>query len=339
MAYTITILPSEHTFVVEDGESILDSALRQGLAFPYGCRGGACGACKGKVVEGEVSYGDRTPMALSEFDKNAGMALFCLAKPEGDMVIEMKEITSSKEIQAKKLPCRVDKMEKLADDVMRLYLKLPQVERAQFFAGQYLDILLSDGRRRSFSMANPPHDDALIELHIRRVDGGEFTAHIFEKMKEKDLLRIEVPMGNFYLREDSDKPVIFMAGGTGFAPVKAMVEHAIAEKTDRKLYIYWGVRNKASLYLPDLPRQWAEQYDNITFIPVLSEPESSDGWDGRTGYVHQAIADDFESLAGHEVYACGPPVMIEAAQSTFSTRGLDMDDFYSDAFNFADDRQ
>ena len=284
-----------------------------------------------------MNYGDRQARALSAYDRENGMALFCLAMPEQDMVIEMKEISSAKEIQAKTLPCRVAKMEKLADDVMRIYLKLPEVERAQFLAGQYLDILLKDGRRRSFSIANPPHDDELIELHIRRVDGGEFTRHVFEEMKEKDLLRIELPLGSFYLREDSDKPIILMAGGTGFAPVKAIVEHAIAEEADRKIYIYWGARDVASLYLSSLAQSWADTHENIQFIPVLSDLAEGDAWTGRTGYVHQAIADDFESLAGFEVYACGPPVMIEAGQKMFASKGLSDDDFYADAFNFAED--
>jgi CDP-4-dehydro-6-deoxyglucose reductase len=337
MTYKIEIKPSGETFQVEGDENILDAALRQGYAFPYGCRGGACGACKGKVLEGEVDYGERQPMALSTYDKEQGQCLFCIAKPKQDMIIEMKTITSSKEIKAKTLPCRVAKMEKLADDVMRVYLKLPEVERAQFLAGQYLDILLKDGRRRSFSIANPPHDDELIELHIRLVEGGEYTKHVFEDMKEKDLLRIEVPLGNFYLREDSDKPIICMAGGTGFAPIKAIVEHAIAENTKRKIYVYWGVRDVSSLYLADLPQTWAEENPNIEFIPVLSEPAEGDNWQGRTGYVHQAIADDFDSLVGHEVYACGPPVMIDAAQPAFAAKGLSDDDFYADAFNFAED--
>ncbi|MDH5544809.1 MAG: CDP-6-deoxy-delta-3,4-glucoseen reductase [Gammaproteobacteria bacterium] len=337
MKYTIKVEPSGHVFEVNEGEKILDAALRQGFAFPYSCRGGACGSCKGKIVEGDVEYVDREPRALSEYDKQTGMALFCQARPTADMVIEMREISAAKDIQIKILPCRVSKMERLAHDVMRLYLKLPQVERVQFLAGQYLDILLPGGRRRSFSLANPPHDDELLELHIRRVEGGEYTQHIFEKMKEKDLLRIELPLGNFYLREDSGRPIILMAGGTGFAPIKAIIEHAIAEKTSRKIFLYWGVRDKASLYLPDLPQQWAAQHDNISFIPVLSEPKPEDSWQGRTGYVHQAIAEDFSDLSDYEIYACGPPVMIESGQTTFAGMGLKDDNFYSDAFNYAGD--
>jgi CDP-4-dehydro-6-deoxyglucose reductase len=337
MTHTIEIKPSGHTFQVEEGESILDAALRQGFAFPYGCRGGACGACKGKVLEGAVDYGAKTPMALSGYDKQNGMALFCIAQAEADMVIEMKEISSAKEIQARTLPCRVAKMERLADDVMRIFLKLPEVERAQFLAGQYLDILLKDGRRRSFSMANPPHNDELIELHIRHVDGGDFTRHVFEEMKEKDLLRIEIPLGNFYLREDSEKPIILMAGGTGFAPVKAIVEHAIAENTNRKIFVYWGARDVSSLYLANLAQSWADSNDNIEFVPVLSDLAEGQQWQGKTGFVHQAICDDFDSLTGYEVYACGPPVMVEAGQTAFAAKGLDDDDFYSDAFNYADD--
>ncbi len=338
MSHKVTIEPSGHEFVVETGENILDAALRQGFAFPYGCRGGACGSCKGKVVEGEVAYpGGELPMGLSEVDASVGMALFCRAEPVSDLVLEMREISAAKDIPVKILPCRVQKMERLAADVMRLYLKLPMTERLQFLAGQYLDILLGDGRRRSFSLANAPHDDALLELHIRRIENGHFTNFVFEEMQEKALLRMEGPLGSFFFREESDRPIVMMAGGTGFAPLKGMLEHAFSEGVKRPIHLYWGARDRASLYLAELPEQWAAEHDNFTFVPVLSEPAAEDAWQGRTGLVHEAVLQDFADLSGFDVYASGPPAMVDAGRREFGARGMEETHFYSDAFTFAED--
>jgi len=338
MSFKIILQPSGHEFEIEPEETILDAALRHGYAFSYGCRAGACGACKGKVVEGKFRYdGGEDPISLSANESTAGMCVFCQAYPESDMELEVKEITSSSEIEIKTLPTRIAKMEKLAPDVMRLFLKLPMMDRLQFLAGQYVDILLRDGRKRSFSIANAPHDDELLELHIRKVDNGVFTGRVFESMAEKEMLRIEGPLGSFSLNEKSDKPIIFVAGGTGFAPIKGMIEHAFAEQTKRKMTLYWGVRDLDSLYLAELPEQWAMGNDNFEFIPVLSEPKAADNWSGREGFVHDAIAADITSFGEHEVYASGPPAMIKAARESFFEKGLSEDAFYFDSFEFAKD--
>lgn len=338
MSYTVLVQPSGHTFSVEANETILDGALRHGFAFPYGCRNGACGSCKGKLLSGTVDHGPSLPPALSEDDIANGQALFCVARATSDISVEVREVGAAKDIPIKTLPCRLAKKERLAHDVIRIKLKLPATERLQFLAGQYIDILLKDGKRRSFSLANAPHDDELLELHIRHVVGGRFTDPLFSgEMQEKALLRLEGPLGSFFLREDSERPMIMLAGGTGFAPIKAIVEHAIAEEIHRPIHIYWGVRAKRDLYLAELPQQWAETHDNIHFTPVLSEPMEDDNWQGRTGFVHEAVLADFQDLSAYEVYACGPPVMISAAKTGFSTQGLDPDNFYSDAFEIAGD--
>ncbi len=338
MTYKITVQPSGHQFENEEDETILDAALRQGFAFAYGCRAGSCGACKGKVLEGNFHYdGDQEPLALSEYDKKNNACIFCQAIPDTDLTLEVKEISAAKDIVVKTLPTRVVKMEKLAPDVMRLYLKLPMIERMQFLAGQYLDILLKDGRRRSFSIANAPHDDEFLELHIRKIEGGMFTSFVFDEMQEKALLRIEGPLGTFFYREESDKPLIFMAGGTGFAPIKGILEHVFAEKIKRPIYFYWGARDKTSLYLSELVQSWESQYSNFNYIPVLSEPKADDNWQGRTGWVHQAVADDFADLSPYQIYASGPPEMIDAAQSAFASQGLDMDNYFFDAFTFSEE--
>jgi CDP-4-dehydro-6-deoxyglucose reductase, E3 len=338
MAFKVTIKPSNHSFTAETGETVLAAALKEGFPLPYGCRDGACGACKGKVLEGRVNYGRHQDSALTEAEKAQGKALFCCAAPESDLVIECKEVSALRDIPVKTLPARVQKMEKLAPDVMALSLKLPANERLQFLAGQYLDILLKDGKRRSFSMANPPHDDEQLEIHVRKFPGGNFSEHVFSAMKERDILRLQGPLGAFFLREDSEKPIVFVASGTGFAPIKAIIEHALYLGLRRPMTLYWGGRRPFDLYLAKLPEQWRQQHDHLRFVPVLSEALASDQWSGRTGLVHQAVLDDHPSLEGFQVYACGVPVMVEAAHRDFTQmRGLPDEEFFSDAFTFSND--
>ena len=338
MSFTVTIQPSGHTLSTEAGESILEAALRQGLTLPYGCRDGACGACRGKVLSGEVDHGKAQDHALSQADRDQGLALFCCASPRSDLVIESREVRKAGDIPVKTLPVRVQSLERAAPDVMIVKLKLPASERLQFLAGQYVDILLKDGRRRSFSLANAPHDDALLELHIRQVPGGLFTEQVFSQMKEKDILRINGPHGTFFLREDSSKPIVMIAGGTGFAPIKSVVEHAIAENCERPITVYWGGRRRVDLYAPAVPERWASQ-SNIRFVPVLSEPVAEDAWTGRSGFVHTAAMVDFPDLSAHQVYACGSPAMIAAAKRDFVDRcKLREDEFFADSFDFANDK-
>ncbi len=338
MSHTVTIQPSEHQFPVEPGESVLDAALRQGFAFPYGCRNGACGSCLGTLVAGEVRYPDeQRPPALKESDMAAGKALFCQARPASDLVIEVREIGAAKDIVIKTLPCRVAKKELLAHDVMRLKLKLPVTERLQFLAGQYIDILLKDGRRRGFSLANAPHDDEFLELHVRRVEGGFFTGHVFDDMKEKALLRLEGPLGSFFLREDSERPVILMGGGTGFAPLKGILEHAFHQGIERPMHLFWGVRSRRDLYLGELPERWAQAHPDFRYTPVLSEPIAEDQWQGETGLVPEAVVREHPDLSGFDLYMSGPPAMIAAARTLFEAHGLPADRLYYDSFEFADD--
>jgi CDP-4-dehydro-6-deoxyglucose reductase len=333
--YQVTLQPSGHTFKVAVDETVLEAALRQGIGLPYGCRNGACGSCKGKIISGDFDYGNYQERTLRAEEKAAGKALFCVGKPRSDLTLEVKEIGGTGDIQIRTLPCRVEKVEKVAPDVAVLSLKLPAQERLQYFAGQYIDILLKDGKRRSFSVANAPHHDQFIELHMRQIPGGEFTNFVFNEMRPRAILRFEGPLGTFFLREDSDKPIILVAGGTGFAPIKAVIEHALYEHLDREIVLYWGCRSLPDLYMPNLPAQWAREHPNFTFIPVLSDPKPEDNWQGRTGFVHQAVLDDFESLAGYQVYACGAPIMIEVAQDAFTKRGLPDDEFFADSFTYS----
>jgi CDP-4-dehydro-6-deoxyglucose reductase len=327
-----------HAFPAAPDETILDAALRQGLALPYGCRDGACGACRGRVLEGVVDHGRASIAALSAADRAAGDALFCCARARSDLLIECREVRSASELPVKTLPARVQKMTRASPDVMIVELKLPPTERLQFLAGQYVDILLKDGKRRAFSLANAPHDDKLLQLHIRRMGSGGFTDHVFSAMKERDMLRIAGPFGSFTLREDSAKPIVLVAGGTGFAPIKAIVEHALAERTQRKMTLYWGGGTRADLYLLALAEGWAEAHANVDFVPVLSASPPDASWRGRTGLVHAAVLDDFADLSAHQVYVCGPPAMVAAASADFvGRRGLPASELFTDAFTPAND--
>ncbi len=331
MSHQITIKPSNHVVTVHEGETILEAALREGFVIAYGCRNGACGTCKGKVLEGSVDYGKYQQHALPDSEKKLGMALLCQARPLTDLAIECREIGAVKDIRIKTLPCRVQKMERISPDVMMLYLKLPANERLQFLAGQYIDILMKDGGRRSLSMANPPHDDTFLQLHLRNY-GGPFSQHVFNRMKEKEILRFEGPLGTFFLREDSDKPIILVASGTGFAPIKAIVEHVLYKGIKRPATLYWGGRTRADLYLNELAESWQREH-GIRYVPVLSDARPEDNWRGRTGFVHRAVMQDFPDLSGHQVYSCGAPVMVEAAHHDFTTRRrLPDEEFYSDSF-------
>ena len=338
MAFQISVRPGAHTFSAETDETILDAALRQGLILPYGCRDGACGSCRGKVLSGEVDHGQAQLHALSEDDRRDGFALFCCAKAKSDLEIEVREVRSARDLPVKTLPVRVQKMTRAAPDVMIIELKLPASERLQFLPGQYIEILLKEGRRRAFSLANAPDDDTTLQLHIRHVPGGFFTEQVFATLKERDILRINGPRGSFYLREDSNKPMVLVAGGTGFAPIKAIVEHAIAERSSRPMAIYWGGRVEADLYLKALAEGWAREHAHIRFIPVLSDEQKSGEWPGRTGLVHVAAMQDWPDLSAHQVYVCGSPAMVAAARRDFVGQcQLPENEFFADSFEFAND--
>jgi CDP-4-dehydro-6-deoxyglucose reductase len=285
-----------------------------------------------------VDHGKSQIFSLTESEREEGFALFCCASAQSDLVIESREVRSALEIPVRTLPARVEKLTRAAPDVMILELRLPPGERLQFFAGQYIDILLKDGRRRAFSLANAPYDDRGLQLHIREIPGGAFTGQVFSSMKERDMLRINGPHGSFFLREDSDKPTLLVAGGTGFAPIKAIVEHALAERIKRPMSIYWGGRRRGDLYLEDLAHEWAEKYANISFVPVLSESPEGDAWQGRSGLVHEAAMQDFPDLSGHQVYVCGSPAMVAAARRDFVGKcSLPEIEFIADSFEFSND--
>lgn len=337
MSFSVTIQPSQHHFQVESGQTVLDAALAAGIVLPYSCRTGACSTCKGKVVSGEYEAGTYPAQILSPEELAAGYTLFCQARPQTDLVLESTEVRLASDIQIRKLPSRVQTLERVAPDVTVLKLQLPASEQFRYYAGQYIEVILKDGKRRSYSMAGAPHTGSPLELHIRHMPGGLFTDHVFgagaTQMKEREILRLEGPFGSFFLREDSEKPIILLASGTGFAPVKAIVEHMAHNEIRRPVTLYWGGRRPQDLYMDALARSWAETLPGFTYVPVISNGLEEDAWTGRTGFVHEAVMADVPDMSGHQVYACGTPLMVDAARREFSAQcSLPAEEFYADAF-------
>ena len=342
MSYQVTLKTSGKQFTVDSEESILEAALRQGINLPYGCKNGACGSCKGKVLEGQLSHGQHSEGALSRAEETAGSILFCCAHPQSDLLIEAREVQGSGDIAIRKIPCRVNAITKPSTDVAILKLQLPAAERFQFLAGQYLEFLLKDGQRRAYSIANAPEQEGPLELHIRHLPGGLFTDFVFgvkdPALKEKDILRFEGPLGSFFLREDSKKPIIFVAAGTGFAPIKSIIEQMQLKKIARPVYLYWGGRRPGDLYLPELCASWEKEIANFKYIPVISDAQPEDQWQGRTGFVHQAVMQDHPDMKDFQVYACGAPIMVNSARTDFSSQcHLPEEEFFADSFTSAAD--
>ena len=339
MAYRVTLQPSGHSFEVAEGQNILQAGLDAGNSMPYSCRTGVCRTCRGTLREGKVDYGAVHPTYLPDSDKAKGHALLCQAQPLSDVVVEVRELEGLAGIRARVVPCRVAKFDRPAPDVAVLSLRLPMNENMLFLAGQYVDFLLKDGKRRSYSIASKPAPEGVtaIQLHVRHTPGGAFTDHVFSAMKERDILRFEGPLGTFYLRDDSEKPIVMVASGTGFAPIKAMCEFALEKGMKRPIAMYWGCRAKRDLYMLDVPSAW--QHPSFKFVPVLSDPTPECQWTGRTGFVHRAVMEDFPDLSGCQVYACGAPVMVDAARSDFSAKcGLPEEEYFADSFLTEADR-
>lgn len=333
MNHNVEVFPSQKQFECEADDTILSAALRANVILPYGCKDGACGSCKAELLEGQVDYGTYQARALSEDERVRGKVLTCCAKPLTPVKLKVRELSGLGDIPIKKMPCRLQSIDKPAADVAVLKLQLPANEVLQFNAGQYIEFMLRDGTRRSYSLANAPYQEGGIELHIRHMPGGVFTDHVFSTMKEREILRFEGPLGTFFLRDDSTKPVILLASGTGFAPIKSLLEQAFFKNNTREFVLYWGARTKADLYMQDLPEQWALEHSNFKFVPVLSNATADCNWQGRTGFVHRAVMEDFPDLGKHQVYACGAPIVIDSAQRDFTTVcGLPEDEFYADSF-------
>lgn len=339
MSYQVELKTSGKTFSVEADETVLEAALRQSINLPYGCKNGACGSCKGRLFTGKITHGDHSQSALSPADETAGATLLCCAHPQTNLLIEVREVQGGGDIPVRKVPCRINTIKFASDDVAILQLQLPASERFQFLAGQYLEFLLKDNKRRAYSIASAPHEEGPVELHIRHLPGGLFTDPLFgqtadgKQIKEKDILRFEGPLGSFFLREDSKKPIIFLASGTGFAPIKAMLTSIQNKKIDREIHFYWGGRRPKDLYMDSLCQEFTHTIPGFHYIPVISEALPEDGWQGRTGFVHRAVMHDFSDLSSYQVYACGAPIVIAAARTDFVKEcRLPEEEFFADSF-------
>ena len=342
MTFTITVEPSGRIFSAQPDEAMLAAGIRQGIGLPYGCKDGACGSCKCKLVSGSVVHGAHQSKALSADEEAAGYVLTCCGVAQSDVVIESRQVTEIGAFPIKKMPVRVSALERASHDVMVLRLQLPASDAFQYHAGQYVEFLLRDGDRRSYSMANAPHTQSAqpsLELHLRHMPGGKFTDHVFGAMKEKDILRIEGPYGSFFLREDSTKPMVLLASGTGFAPIKAIIEHMQFKGITREATLYWGGRRPADLYQSAWIEAKLAEMPNLRYVPVVSNALPDDAWTGRTGFVHEAVLQDFPDLSGHEVYACGAPIVVDSAKRDYMAQaGLPEEAFFADAFTSAADK-
>jgi CDP-4-dehydro-6-deoxyglucose reductase len=337
--FSVLVQPSGRAFSVEPSETLLAGGIRQGVGLPYGCKDGACGSCKCKKVSGTVVHGNHQEKALSAAEEAAGMVLTCCATATSDLVLESRQVSLEGALPVRKMPARISSLVHQSPDVIQLQLQLPASESFQYRAGQYLDVLLRDGARRSYSMANAPHKGPTLELHIRHMPGGRFTDLVFGSMKERDIVRIEGPMGSFFLREDSDKPVVLLASGTGFAPIKALIEHMQERQITRPATLFWGGCRPHDLYMDAWVRAQCAVMPHLSYVPVVSDALPEDKWQGRTGFVHQAVLEDMPDLSGFQVYACGAPVVVESAQRDFSDlAGLDEDEFFADAFTSEADK-
>ena len=335
MSFLIKLVDENIQFPCDEGQSILDAALKQAVAISYGCRNGLCGSCKGSLISGQIEYPEGKPDAISEEELANRQVLFCKATPLSDLSIKVKLVQQQQVIEVKKLPAKVKEVVHLSDDVIQLILQLPAVEPFNFRAGQWINFVLKDGRKRAFSIANSPNEKNELELQIRHAFGGVFTDFVFNNMQQGAILQIEGPHGTFFYQPD-ETSILLVAGGTGFAPIKGILEEILEQKPTQPIHLFWGLRASKDLYLQDLISHWVEQH-GIQYTPVLSEPDQGDNWSGSTGYVHQAVLQAYPQLADYSVYMAGPPQMIESCKESFVQAGLDDNRLYYDSFDYSTD--
>ena len=335
----ITLVPTDQSFTAERDEPVLTAALRAGLNLPHSCKGGHCSSCRARVLDGSFEYPGEIPPGLTEAEAREGYALLCQARALTDLRIETREIRPAADVEVKSLPCRIERMDRVAEDVMAVFLRLPAVEELHFRPGQYLDVMLSEGRRRSFSIASAPGDGRFLELHVRRASTSGFTGQLFDSLRAGTLLRIEGPLGQFWLRSESPRPPLMVGGGTGYAPLRAMLRQLIATGDRRPATLYWGGRTESDLYEHAWLSQLERDRRGFIYRPVLSGPGLPDAKGGavRHGLVHEAVLADHPDLTGFDVYASGPPAMIEAIRTEFARHGLPRDQLFFDSFDYAPD--
>jgi CDP-4-dehydro-6-deoxyglucose reductase len=328
----VRLLPTGREFQARGDEPVLSAALREHLNLPHSCKGGSCGTCRVRVIKGRIAYPHGRPIGISAEEEDSGHALICQARALEDLVIEIREIRHVTDVEIKSLPSRIEEMRPLAPDVMGLWLRLPAIESFTWQCGQYVDVMLAGERRRSFSLANPPHDSALLELHVRRAPGGAFTEQVFTTLKEGSLLRIEGPLGQFIYRP-GDRPLLLIGGGTGYAPLKAMIRQVLETESKRDVTLFWGARSAADLYEDHWLRDLAAKHARFRYTSVLSDQAATVPYE--SGFVHEAVIRKVAGLAGFEIYAAGPPAMIDAVRAALPAQGADPERIYIDSFDYA----
>lgn len=333
--FHVTLQSSGKRFAVEAGESVLDAARRVGLALPYSCLSGVCGSCKATLISGQCHYPRNPPSGLNAAELARDQVLLCQAMPLSDLIVGAREVASVADMPRRTLALKLVEKSLLAPDVVRLMLRPSHGDALKRLPGQYLDVLLADGKRRAFSIANAPHTGTGIELHVRHVAGGGFTRHVFEDLQPGAVLRVEGPLGTFVPREHSERPLLFVAGGTGFAPIKALIEHFLHLGTRRGITLFWGARTPDELYLRKLPEIWTTVAPSLRFVPVVSM--ATPRHDERIGLVHEAVLEDHPDLSASDVYMSGPPALIDAGRRSFVQAGLPEDRLYYDSFDYAPD--
>lgn len=336
MQYTVHIKPKGYNLTVKAGETVLAAALRQGFNFPHDCQNGVCGTCKGRLLEGQVEYDEPLLAALTEAEREAGYALFCSAKPVSDLVIHVEGVLGPEQLPVKKLNYKIQILEQLTPTIYRVILQPPLEDHIYYRAGQYFEILHRDTSPQPFSIANAPlGDNKSLEIHIRSRPDNLSMEELISEMKTVGELRINGPLGNCILRREPAYPMIFAAGGTGIAPLKAIIEQALAEGVKQPIYLYWGVRILSDFYLQALITRWAKYLPNFHYIPILSGKDELNKWKGRTGWVHEAIIQDHPNLEHFHIYASGPTEMVYAALHAFKSHGLNRALMYSDVLDYA----
>jgi CDP-4-dehydro-6-deoxyglucose reductase, E3 len=330
----ITLANCSRTFSADPDETLLDAALDAKLNLPHSCKSGNCGACRARLLRGEVHYAHGRPLGLTDAEIAEQWILLCQARARTDVSIEIFELRAADTAAVQRLPCRIERAQPLSHDVMGLFLRLPVAANFTFEAGQYLDVILPGGRRRSFSIASPPHASPL-ELHVRRVAGGEFTERLFHGDATNQLLTIEGPLGQFTYRPHPTSPLLLIGGGTGIAPILSILRHVVENDIDRHMVLYWGVRSEPDLYAHATLEALSRRAAHLRYFPVLSE--ATPAWRGLTGFVHEAAFQSIENIEAHEVYAAGPPAMIAAVRREYDVRGADRSRLHFDSFDYAPD--
>jgi CDP-4-dehydro-6-deoxyglucose reductase len=336
--FTVRIEPHGREIRVRPEQNVLDAALAAGLNIPHSCKAGHCGSCRARLLAGEIHYPRGRPAGLTANEAARGRVLLCQALARSDLVVETRLVARAPEVEIKRMPCRVAARTLLAPDVLRIDLRLPAAEALEFRPGQYLDVLLDDDRRRSFSIASPPHDAGTLELHVRRVAGGGFTGRLFDELPVGSLLRIEAPIGQFAY-EPGPAPLLLVAGGTGFAPIKSILRHELetqpAASAGRPVHLFWGARQAVDVYEDALVQRWAGEHPRLRFTAVLSEAGQAAAPHHRLGLVHECVLREYPDLAGCDAWVAGPPGLVEAVRREFIAAGLPEERLRFDSFDYA----